>query len=56
MLKTDTHTHTRRERASAKNMIFGFRRPQKRVNPSKSPFRKFDREAVLSLPCMGKEK
>ena len=49
---TDTQTHTHTHRPNAKNVIFGFRKPLKSVNPSKSPFRKFYPKTVLSLLCM----
>ena len=45
MLITDTQTH----RPNVKYVIFGFRGPDKRVNPSKSPFRKFDPITILFL-------
>ena len=55
MLITDTQTHTHTHRPFAKNVIFGFRRSSKRVNPSKSPFRKFDPKTILSI-LIGKRK
>ena len=45
----ETHTHTHTHRPFAKNVIFGFRGPQNHVNPSKSPFRKYDPKTILSL-------
>ena len=58
--RAQTHTHTERERErerpTAKNEIFRNQVTSKRVNPSKSPFRKFDAKTILSLPYVGKRK
>ena len=37
------------QKLTAENVIFGFKRTSKRVNPSKSPLRKFDPKTILSL-------
>ena len=54
MLITDTHreTHAQTEREKCDFRIQG---TSKRVNPSKSPLRKFDPKTVLSL-LIGKRK
>ena len=46
------HTHW----PNAENVIFGFKRASQRVNPSKSPFRKFDFKTILPLLVHGLEK
>ena len=51
MLIIDTHIQTDQRL----KMIFGFREASKRVNPSKSPLRKFNPKTILSLP-IGKRK
>ena len=40
----------------AKNVIFRIQRASKRVNPSKSPFRKFDPKIIFFLIIDGYEK
>ena len=47
MLITDTPTHI--HRPFAKNVIFRIQETSKRVNPSKSPFPKFDPKTILFL-------
>ena len=43
--QSDTYRH----RPTIKNVIFRLRGISKRVNPSKSPLRKFDPKTILSL-------
>ena len=41
---------------TTRNVIFGFRRPEKCVIPSKTEFQKFDPKTILSVLYIGKGK
>ena len=61
MLVTVIHTYTERGETNRlkgdfRIMVVTRHGTSKRVNPSKSQFRKFDPKSIFSLPYMGKKK